>query len=92
MKKIIGLIGLTLVFTCCDLGVRDSNAGNTVTTSTNHKFDNISKTIMFEDGMEYHIYTKASTTSYVGGVYVVNHTKEKLEVELLTLQIDSLKR
>lgn len=94
MKKIFGLIALTTVFTCCDIGIRDTSAKS-------KKDDTFIKTISFEeviinklsiDGIEYHVYTKDN--QYVnegkGGIFVINHTKEQLEVETLKAKLYGL--
>lgn len=89
-KKLIGLIALTFVFTCCDVGVRQSTAStsNSSTRVANaDKYDKINRTVKVVDGVEYHIYTKTTSYGSVGGVHVVNHTKEKLEVELLKIEL-----
>jgi hypothetical protein len=85
MKKILGLIALTIVFTCCDIGPRKTSA----TTTKTIDISDWTKIKVHEiDDMEYHAYMSGTSD---GGIYVVNHTKELLEVELLQLQIDSLK-
>jgi hypothetical protein len=87
MKKVLGLLMLTIVFTCCDLGVRPSSAGNMLTNDFHTNLRNVHEHKINKDGIEYYIYYQ-----YDGGLHVVNHTKELLEVELLRLQIDSLKK
>lgn len=85
MKKILGLIALTIVFTCCDIGTRESSAGTMVTEKIYSYGIVYLETKMVKD-MQYDVYYQKD-----GGVHVVNVTKDELEVELLKLQIDSLK-
>ena len=90
-RKLIGLIALTFVFTCCDIGVRESKAVQTTaiesTLFSTGDGDQIKRAVKMVDGIQYHIYTKATTFNRPGGVFVVNHTKEKLEVELLKIEL-----
>jgi hypothetical protein len=92
MKKLLGLLALTLVFTCCDVGVKNTSASSSSNSThiSTGKYDKITKTVNVIDGIEYHIYTKSSHYTTVGGVHVVNHTKEKLEVELLREQLNQI--
>jgi len=85
MKKILGLFMLTAFFTCCEVGVKPSSAevAKTGNAGGGHGIVYMEKT--YEDGIQYNIY------HLYQGVHVINHTKEKLEIELLQLQIDSLK-
>ena len=84
MKKILGLTMLTLFFTCCEVGVRTSSAK--VIIEGNMSERNVNEYKHVKDGIEYYIFYQ-----FDGGLHVINHTKELLEVELLQLQIDSLK-
>ena len=86
MKKLLGLFMLTAIFTCCDVGVRQSSAGNS-TLVDRPSSNGIYSTTHNINGMDYRIFSM-----YNGGMCVVNVTKDKLEVEFLQLQIDSLKR
>lgn len=86
MKKILGLIALTLVFTCCDLGVKTSVAETPKTGNAGGGHGVVYLETTYEEGMQYNIYHTYE------GVAVINVTKDKLEVELLTLQLDSLKK
>lgn len=85
MKKVLGLIMLTAVFTCCDLGVGESNAG-TYNVASNDLMYKITKTKISSGGMDY-----VTFHMHNGGACSVNITKDKLEVELLELQIKELK-
>ena len=85
MKKLLGLTFLTLFFTCCDIGVRTSSAGS-YSKVDDPPLGGIYATTHNINGMDYRIFSM-----YNGGMCVVNVTKDKLEVELLQLQIDSLK-
>jgi hypothetical protein len=93
MKKFLGLTALVVLFTCCDVGVKNTSASSSSNTTLTgaSKYDKINKTVSVVDGIEYHIYTKTSNYTQVGGIHVVNHTKEKLEVELLTKQLAEIK-
>lgn len=86
MKKILGMTMLTLFFTCCEVGVKNSNAGTVITDDFYDEINEVHEEKLIKDEVEYYIYYQ-----YKGGLAVVNHTKELLEIELLKLQIDSLK-
>ena len=92
MRKLLGLLVLTAVFTCCDVSVKQSTAktsNSSIRVANADRFDKINNTVRVVDGIEYHIYTKTTSYSAVGGIHVINHTKEKLEVELLKLKLES---
>jgi len=80
MKRILTLVWLTAILVCCDVGPRHSSAG----TKVNGLVD---RTVKIVDGIIYHIYCTGS--SYTG-VFVVNHTKELLEIELIKKQINEI--
>jgi hypothetical protein len=86
LQKAFALFVLTAVFTCCDIGVRESSAGSYSTVS-DPPSGGIYATTHSINGMDYRIFSM-----YNGGMCVVNVTKDKLELELLQLQIDSLKQ
>ena len=82
MKRILTLLCLTVILVCCDMGPRQSSASVSI--------DGISylkRVIHKIDSIEYHLYY---TGSYDGGVDVINHTKELLEIELIKKQIDEI--
>jgi len=85
MKKILGLTMLTMLMVCCDVGPRQTSAGTSTTIGNPHSSP-IFSTSYEKSGMEYRIFSV-----YNGGMCVINVTKDELEVELLQLQIDSLK-
>ena len=87
MRKILGLTMLTLFFTCCEVTTRTSTASDIVTDDFPFKISEVREQKLMKDDIEYFIYYQ-----YEGGLHVVNHTKELLEVELLQLQLDSLKK
>ena len=81
MKKLIAFI---LIFTMYNCGVEIKPNSVSASDLTYPRFGQ--KYIL--NGMTYRVF---STNSNQGGIYVVNVTKEELEVELLRLQIAKLK-
>lgn len=86
MKKIIATVALFCIMSCdVKIEPRDVRAKGSVLTCSDHKFPNCivldRKTL---GGMEYLVFSSLYTD---GGVYVVNLTKEQLEVELLRRKI-----
>ncbi len=84
MKRILTLIWLTTILVCCDVGPRQTSASISV---GGHSW--LKRTNNNVDGIEYHVY---STGAYEGGVFVVNHTKELLEIELIQKQINEINK
>ncbi|PCI28356.1 hypothetical protein COB55_03985 [Candidatus Wolfebacteria bacterium] len=86
MKKLL-LLPIIFILTCCEIKVQESNAGNN--NSYVNVFGNYVSNVSYVlDGIEYEVFFTGSNR---GGIHVVNHTKELLEVELLKLQINKLK-
>lgn len=83
MKKILGLTTLTVLMMCCEVGPRQALAksGFVSDPPANGVYTSSYK----EGGMEYRVFSM-----YNGGMYVVNVTKDKLEVELLKKQINEI--
>jgi len=82
MKKVLLIIAL-LVFANCEIKFREVNASENKTVST-ATVNDVYMEREYMDGLEYHVY---STGNSSGGVFVVNHTKEKLEVAILKRQL-----
>ena len=77
MKKLLFLIPVMFILVNCEVRVQDSHASN-----EQFEITRLSRNVYmmnhYEDGLEYRIFSR-----YKGGLYVINHTKELLEVELL---------
>jgi hypothetical protein len=85
MKKILGLTMLTMLMLCCEVGPRQASAGQRVATHDNNLgTGDVVIDIVNKNNMEFHIYHNYH------GVFVVNQTKELLEVELLKKQINEI--
>lgn len=95
MKK-LGIVLLVLVFSQCQVKIepRTANAEtpiyflNRINASSGGV--DLEVSVYNREGIEYRIFTVAGY--HGGGVAVVNHTKEKLEVELLRAQLLELKK
>ena len=88
MKRILTLVWLTSILVCCDFGPRESSAKvNNPTISIKSSPGNYDVNVTFYEfkGMEYRVFHQ-----YYGGMHVVNHTKELLEIELIQKQIDEI--
>jgi hypothetical protein len=83
MKKTLGLTFLTLFLVCCEVGPRQVKAESPVQkVSSPSGFGGVYCTTYTVNSMEYKIFSM-----YDGGMCMVNHTKEQLEVELLRKQL-----
>jgi len=78
MKKLLLLIPVMFILVNCEVSVRESNARDNSQFEITKLSRNVYMMNHHEDGLEYRIFNR-----YKGGLYVVNHTKELLEVELL---------
>ena len=93
MKKLLLFIIVLILSQCqISIGTKEVNAQNSYRIEDNNDYtvESFTKTM---DGMNYRIFTyEALHNGYpAGGVFVVNVTKEKLEVEKLKLEIKKLK-
>ncbi len=88
MKKIIVLSILFYLLGSCDISPRNADAYNEELgfPVSNLPYGAVRRDIRFVSGIEYHIYN-CGTGSNSGSVFVVNHTKEKEETELIHLQL-----
>ena len=87
MKKLL-MLGLVLVLSNCEIKMKEVQAedeanGNCEWDSGYRKCLTIRSKVMV-DGIEYHVYNSRSLD---GGIAVINHTKEMLEVKLLRTQL-----
>ncbi len=92
MKKIFLLTILAIVLSNCEISPRSANANEwkeylQTYNLTYQEYDMVKYTVFPKDGITYHIYSYGSG-SQSGSVFVVNHTKELLEVELLKKQLN----
>jgi len=95
MKK-LAILFLVIIFSQCQIKIepKSVSAADTPIYSLNkyrtaYRMNYLNVSVYNKDGMEYRIFTINGESG--GGVDVVNHTKELLEVELLSLQINKLK-
>lgn len=93
MKRKLITMGLALfciVLSQCDISPRKANAGNQRCGNLSHYCldDNMGYTDFTMDGMQYRLFHTGDSFT---GVFVINRTKEKLEVEKLRLEIENLK-
>lgn len=80
MKRILTLTWLTLFLVCCDFVPRQSSANSTKVSDTYYRVVNMK---IYKYGeIEYRVFHQGE-----GGVFVINHTKELLEIELLKKQL-----
>ena len=84
MKRIFTIVSLVVLMVACDVGPRQASAYGPIS----EVFKDVRQSTWTKDGMEYHAFVLAN----YGGIFVVNHTKEKLDIKLKTLQIEKLKR
>jgi len=87
MKKFILFIAI-LVLSQCELRVKEVSAQETIGKSSGFVDPAKSWTIQ-ADGMTYRVFTYGNG-AHSAGIYAVNVTKEKLEVEKLKLEIKKL--
>jgi len=86
MKRILTLVWLTAILVCCDVGPRQTNAKSSKSVYIGTpNYEKVYVTTEKIDDIEYKIFSM-----YRGGLHVVNHTKELLEVELIQKQIDEI--
>ncbi len=92
MKKIILFTILAFILANCEISPRKVNATNVNThfIPTSHS-DDVSYYEYNNDGLEYHVYSRTSS-SQNAAIFVLNHTREVLETELIRLQIEELKK
>jgi len=78
---------LTMLMVCCEVGPRQASAGQRVAPH-DYKYDtgDVLMDIVNKNDMEFHVYHNYH------GVFVVNQTKELLEVELLKKQINEINK
>lgn len=96
MKKLLICTIIAFILSNCEIKTRETKADrNEVPPSQSNKsyniwskdrYYNIDNIVYFKDGIEYHIYKYDGYDK--GGIFVVNHTKELLEVELLKKQLN----
>lgn len=87
MKKLILFLGI-LILSQCQIQVKEVSAQKNIGTGTGWADPAKSWTIQ-EDGMTYRIFTYGTGVNSAT-LYVINVTKEKLEVEKLKLEIKKL--
>ncbi len=95
MKKIFLLTILAIILSNCEISPRKANAEwkeylDTYTLSK-RDYNNINYTVFPKDDIIYHIYHYGDG-SQDASIFVVNHTKELLEVELLKKQLKQLEK
>lgn len=79
MKKIAILTVLAFCLSNCEVKVKDVKANDDKTFHlAKSYYSNVHITVYEKDGIQYRVFHMKS-----GGIYVVNHTKELLEVEKL---------
>jgi hypothetical protein len=79
MYKIIILTIIVFFFSNCDITMQSAKADRL--TPSFQLNEHVQVTVYAKDGIEYRVFHSPYTSN--GGVCVVNHTKELLEVELL---------
>jgi len=91
MKRILTILCLTALLVACDFGPKQSSAQFTSQKRKPYvEMYNYAKRIIdVVDGVTYHVYMSGSSD---GSIRVINHTKEKLEIELLKQQIINSKK
>lgn len=81
MKKIIICLLIAIIATNCEVKVKETKAQER---RYNRQLDYINI-----DGMRYAVFTPAAmSTSGDGGIFVINLTKDELEVQLLKKQLN----
>ena len=80
MKKFLAILAVVLV-SCCEVKVEPRTA------TANRVSNSINVTSYSKDGVEYIIFESGISVNGGRSVYVINHTKELLEIELLKKQI-----
>lgn len=80
MKKILTLGFITTFMLSCETEQKEQP----VKVESPTVGSGVERTTMTIDGITYHLYATGASYS---GVFVVNHTKEKLEVELIRKQL-----
>jgi len=86
MKRILTLVCLTALLICCDFGPRESSAKHYPTTKiANAYYRDVNITLYEYNGIEYRVFHQGE-----GGLFVLNHTKEQMEMELIQKQIDEI--
>lgn len=90
MKKILICLIMAIILTNCEVGIQKSKAQEDWATQIDQKQRHrmVEYIIKEIDGMRYII---GSNDAHYSSPFFVNLTKEKLEVELLQLQINELK-
>lgn len=85
MKKFFILLIVFVILSNCEISPKKTIAQNA------YKLDSYQIGYREINGMKYAIFSPGST-DYQTGVFVVNLTKDALEVEMLKLQIQNLKK
>ena len=81
MKRIFTIVSLVVLMVACDFGPRQAGADNnrfSVSTGGSFSYSVAGEKL---DGIEYHIY------KFGESLFVINHTKELLEVEKLRKEL-----
>jgi len=79
MKRIFTIISLVILMIACDIGPRDANAYG----PEKQVFKWIYQSSWKKDGLEYLSFRVHNN----GGIFIVNHTRELLEVEKLKREL-----
>lgn len=90
MKKLLLLIILFYVLGSCEIAPRQVVAYTTLFSTTDN-YGHLSFEYRIVDGIEYHMYFMGSA-GQSASVFVINHTKEVAETELIKLQLLSEKQ
>lgn len=85
MKRILTLVWLTAILVCCDFGPRESSAKYPSNEIADTYYRNVNVTFYEFKGTNYRVFHQGE-----GGLFVINHTKELLEMELIQKQIDEI--
>jgi hypothetical protein len=92
MKKLIAIIILlTLTQFRISIEPREVSA-STIYESPAIPTGGVVSSTVYSDNMDYRVFTYDHKSGYPGGIYVINVTKDRLEVERLELEIARLKK
>jgi hypothetical protein len=91
MKKLIAII-ILLILTQFRVSIESREVfASTIYESPAIPAGVISSTV-YSDNMTYRVFIYDHKSGYPGGIYVINVTKDKLEIQKLQLEIDRLKK